>query len=318
MTLSPPVSDVEPTIRVPAVMAERSVDVTLNVSPPAPTEIDLLPFGSRATLPDPAFTLPENPMSCAVIVMAEFVEDMEVETALVTEPLPFVEILTPVVPVALALIAMELPIAPLLAVVDKTRALPETAFDIVKLALELRVNVPLVEVMAPDVPRSNSKLGAVMVKVLPTEELPTVKLDVKELVINAVPGLPVFAVTVEALISIGVPTLPISPVPEDRLTVLLFTVKAPPKVMSPVPLACRFVVVAPPPVLALMVMLPLLVVASVTVPPDVAVTLPLALIEAPVMEIVVLPPVTVPVDIAPRDVAVSVLVPNVIVCPVPV
>lgn len=69
--------------------------------------------------------------------------------------------------------------------------------------------------------------------------------------------------------------------------------------------------------LALIVMLPLLLVARVTVPATV-VTLALALTEPPVIKMVVLPPVTVPVAMAPSDVAVSVRVPKVMVCPVPV
>jgi len=231
--LSPPVSDVEPTIRVPAVMAERSVDVTLNISPPPPTEIDLLPFGIRLTVPEPAFTLPANDTSLAVIVMGELVEDIEVDTTFVTLPVPFVEMVTPVVPVAFALIAI-LPLAP--EYVCKTSELPDTA--LLRLSpTALRVKVPFVEVIAPDVASENSELGAVMVKVLPTEEAPTVKVLVRLLIIKAVPGLPVFAVTVLVTTSIGVPTVPISPVPEDRFTVLPPTVKAPPRVISPVPLA---------------------------------------------------------------------------------
>ena len=89
-------------------------------------------------------------------------------------------------------------------------------------------------------------------------------------------------------------------------------------VTLPVPLV-TIVVEVPPPKLAFTATAPLLVVVSVTEPPEVTVTgEEIVNVLALVMLTVVLPPVTAPELMVPRDVTFSVLVPSVIVCPVEV
>jgi hypothetical protein len=62
-TVRLPAVPLEPITRVPAVIAARSLVPTLNVPEPPATEIDLVPFGSRDTVPVPALMLPLNPTS---------------------------------------------------------------------------------------------------------------------------------------------------------------------------------------------------------------------------------------------------------------
>ena len=89
-----------PTMSVAAVIADRSAEATENVPPAPPTEIDLLPFGFKLTVPLPASTVPEKVTSLAVIVTEELVVPIDFDAALVTLPVPSVVMVTPVVPVA--------------------------------------------------------------------------------------------------------------------------------------------------------------------------------------------------------------------------
>lgn len=113
----------------------------------------------------PALTVPENATSFAVIVMAELVLEMEVEPALVTLPVPSVVIVTPLVPVALALRVME-PLEP--EDVCNTNELPEKACEAVIVPLAVRVSVPLVDVITPVVPMLADAPVVVMERSLPT------------------------------------------------------------------------------------------------------------------------------------------------------
>ncbi len=95
-----------PITNVPAVIAARSDAATVIVPAPPATVIDLLPLGVMETVPVPAFTVPENVTSLAVIVIAVFVDDIDVAPALVTLPVPFVVRLTPFAPKMLLLAVM--------------------------------------------------------------------------------------------------------------------------------------------------------------------------------------------------------------------
>lgn len=88
-------------MRVPAVIALKSDDKTLNVPPAPATEIDFVPLGRSVTVLVPALTVPENATSLAVIVIGALVLEMDLVAALVTLPVPSVVIVTPVVPVTL-------------------------------------------------------------------------------------------------------------------------------------------------------------------------------------------------------------------------
>ena len=102
-TVMAAVCDESPIARVPAVIAARSAACTLNVPVAEATEMVLAAvFGVSVTVPLPALTLPENATSLAVMVIGALVDEMEVDTALVTLPVPLVVMVTPVVPVALA------------------------------------------------------------------------------------------------------------------------------------------------------------------------------------------------------------------------
>lgn len=74
----PPVLVVVPTMSVPAVIAERSADVTEKVPPAPATEIDLLPFGSSVTELEPALTEPEKVTSLAVMEMGALLVEIDV------------------------------------------------------------------------------------------------------------------------------------------------------------------------------------------------------------------------------------------------
>ena len=97
-TVKPPVFTVLPTTSEPAVIALKSAAVILKVALEPATEIDLLPLGSRVTVPLLAFTDPLNCTSFAVIIMGELVELIAVEPAFVTLPVPSVVNVTPPVP----------------------------------------------------------------------------------------------------------------------------------------------------------------------------------------------------------------------------
>lgn len=121
----------------------------MKVPPAAPTETDLAPFGNRETVPEPALTVPENDTSLAVIEMGESVEEMDLDAALLTLPVPSVTIVTPVVPTTFSLRVT----APfVLEDVCSTMALPERRLEPVMLPLAIRVSVPLDELTVPDVP----------------------------------------------------------------------------------------------------------------------------------------------------------------------
>ena len=138
-----------PIVSVPAVIADRSAATTEKVPPAPATEIDLLPFGKRVTVPTPALTVPEKVTSLAVMLIDAFVEEMDLVAALVTLPVPSVVMVTPVVPVAFWLSVTE-PLEPV--EVLKVKALPEMTLDVVMLPLAVRVKVPFVEVTFPLVP----------------------------------------------------------------------------------------------------------------------------------------------------------------------
>ena len=160
-----------PTTRVPAVIADRSDESTVNVPPAPATEIDLLPFGFSVTVPVPAPIVPENATSLAVMVTAELVVLMDLVEALVTLPVPSVVIVTPVVPVTFWLSVTE-PLEP--EDVVKTTALPEMLLEVVMVPLAVSVSVPLVEVIRPLVPRVAEPPVVVTEKSPPTEEAASV------------------------------------------------------------------------------------------------------------------------------------------------
>lgn len=231
-TVKLPELDVVPIITVPAVILARSADVTLNVLPVLPTEMDLFPLGIRDTRLFPALTDPEKLTSLAVIVIGAFVVDIEVEPALVTLPVPLVVMVTPVVPVALALSATA-PFEP--DDVCSTNELPDRVLDVVMVPLPVNVRMPLVEVMAPDVPMVAEAPVVVMEKLPPTVDVLIVTAPL--LTMLAVPGLPVLALSSGAAVRIGVPAVPILPVSEARLTEPEVKVTAPDLVIAPEPLA---------------------------------------------------------------------------------
>lgn len=245
-------------------MADRSADWTLNVPPAEPTVIDLAPLGRRESVPEPALTVPEKETSLAVMVIAELVLEIEVEPALVTLPVPSVVIVTPVVPVALALRAIE-PLEP--DEVCNTSELPEKAFEAVMVPLAVRVKVPLVDVMLPEVPIVAEALVVVIEKLPPTVDVPSVTAPV--LLTSAVAEPPALAVRIPAWIRIGVPDVPMLPVEEVRLTVLAVSVTLPDRVMVPEPLALTLTIPDEPALtLALIVMAALAaLVVSEMVPP---------------------------------------------------
>lgn len=239
-----------PTTKVPAVIAAKSVDATEKVLPVPPTLIALAPLGSKVTVPLPALTVPEKATSFAVIEIAEFVDEMLVEPAFVTLPVPSVVMATPVVPVPLALRAI-VPLLP--AEVDKTSELPDNTWLAVRFPLAVSVKVPLVDVIAPAVVILAEAPVVVIEKLPPMVDAPIAKAPVLDT--NAVPGLALFAVNAEAAVNICVPTVPMSPVADVRLTVPVVRVTAPDLVMSPEPLALTLIVPdVPVETLALMAM----------------------------------------------------------------
>lgn len=208
-TVKPPATLRLPITSEPAVTALMSAVVTVNVPAPPATVIDLEPFGMSETVPFPALTVPEKATSLAVIVIAEFVLDIEVETAFVTLPVPSVVIVTPVEPVTSAFIVTA-PLEP--EDVCRVKALPKSTCELVIEPLPVRLSVPLLEVRAPDVPIVADAPVVVTEKLPPTDDVPISTAPV--LLISAVPVPPVFAVMVEAAVNIGVPALPMLPVPD--------------------------------------------------------------------------------------------------------
>lgn len=230
--VSPPDWAVVPTMSVPAVMADRSVDCTLNVPLADPTVIDLAPFGRRVTVPDPALTEPEKETSLAVMEIAELVEEIEVEPILVTFPVPSAVIVTPLVPVRLVLTV----IAPLEPddVVNRT-IFPLGAPPTERVPLAVRLSVPLVEMALLLTLRLADAPVVVTEKLPPTTDEPRAVAPALE--ISAVPEPPVFALSNAVEVSIGVPEEPIEPVMLVKLTLPEVRVTAPDRVIEPEPLA---------------------------------------------------------------------------------
>jgi len=96
-----PATALDPTIRVPAVMAARSEAETVMVPAPPATVIDLLPLGMIVTVPVPALTAPVKTTSLAVIEIGAFTVASEPVAPFVKLPVPLVVMVTLVVPVAL-------------------------------------------------------------------------------------------------------------------------------------------------------------------------------------------------------------------------
>lgn len=285
--------------------------------PPAePTEIDFAPLGNNVMLLVPASTAPEKLMSLAVIEMAELVVDKLPVAPLVTLPVPSAVIVIPLVPVA-ELLMIIAPLEP--DDVCSTNVVPEMALDVVTVPLPVRVRAPLVEVRVPDVPIVAEAPVVVTVKLPPTDDAPKITAPVLEIV--AAPGLPVLTLKVETAVSIGVPTVPIEPVPDVKVSVPVVRVTAPVLVIVPEPLALRLMVpAAPVEALAVMEMpelLPLvakltvavpeidIALLTVSVPPELTVTLLVVPLTAPRLVVLEEPNVLMVRDLLPR----------VIVCP---
>lgn len=280
--------------------------------PPAePTEIDFAPLGNNVTLLVPASTAPEKPMSLAVIEMAELVVDKLPVAPLVTLPVPSAVIVIPLVPVA-ELLMIIAPLEP--DDVCSTNVVPEMALDVVTVPLPVRVRAPLVEVRVPDVPIVAEAPVVVTVKLPPTDDVPTVTAPVLEIL--AIPGLPLLAVIVVAAVSIAVPAEPMLPVPDVKLMVPDVRVTAPVLVIVPEPLAFRLIVpAAPVEALAVMEMAELLPLVArltvavpeidiapltVSVPPELTVTLLVVPLTAPRLVVAEAPDVLMVRDLAPR------------------
>lgn len=225
---------VEPMIRVPAVTAAKSAEAILNVplAPAMPTV--WVPLGLKVTLPLPALMVPDKLTSLAVMVIAEFVEEMDVDTALVTLPVPSVVMVTLFVPVALAL-SVTLPFEP--DDVCNTSVLPERALEAVIVPLPVRLSAPVADVTVPEVPMVAEAPVVVTVKLPPTDDVPIMSVPVS--LMSAVPLPPELAVRVVVAVKIGVPDEPMLPVPDVRFTVPEVTVTEPVRVIVPEPLALR-------------------------------------------------------------------------------
>lgn len=186
----------DPITKVPAVMTERSEAATVMVPAPPATLMDLAPLTSKETVPEaPALTEPEKETSFAVMEMGELVDEIEVEPALVTLPVPSVVMVTPVVPIAFAFRVIA-PFEP--DDVCRIKELPETRLEVVIVPLPVRVSIPLVEEMAPDVPIVAEAPVVVMEKLPPTVEVPSV--TAPAFVIKAMPGFPVLALRIVAAV----------------------------------------------------------------------------------------------------------------------
>lgn len=168
-TVNPPATVVLPIAKVLAVTAAMSDVVTLNVPPAEPTEIDFAPFGIRLTVPEPALTVPEKVTSLAVMVIIWLpVDEIEVETALVTLPVPSVVMSTLTTLVALALRIM-LPFDPE-DVCNATPVDPERVLDAVIVPLPVRVRIPPA-VTTPVVPIVADAPVVVMERLPPTMDV---------------------------------------------------------------------------------------------------------------------------------------------------
>lgn len=163
--------------------------------------------------------------------------------------------------------------------------------------------------------------------VVPTINVPAVIADKSDAAMVMVPAPP--ATVIDLLPFGSMVTVPDGALTEPEKVTSLAVIEMEPLLAAemsvdtalvtlPVPLV-TIVVEVPPPKLAFTATAPLLVVVSVTEPPEVTVTgEEIVNVLALVMLTVVLPPVTAPELMVPRDVTFSVLVPSVIVCPVEV
>lgn len=228
-----------PITSVPAVTSANSADETVKVPPVAATEIDLAPFGSNDTVPDPALTEPEKVTLLAVILIAELVVEIDVEPAFVTLPVPSAVMVIAPVPVAVDALALRFiePLDP--DDVCSTRAFADNALLAVMLPLPVNVNVPVVDVMAPDVVMLAEAPVVVTEKLPPTVDVLMFRAPV--LLMSAVAEPPVFALRSPAAVRIGVPDAPMLPLVEVKFTVLAVSVTLPERVIAPEPLALTLI-----------------------------------------------------------------------------
>lgn len=271
-------------------------------------------MGLRKILFVPALTDPEKATSFAVMDIGELVVLMDVETALVTFPVPSAVIVMPLVPVTL-LLRVIAPLEPDDVVNRTIFPLDGPAAERVPLAVKLRV--PLVETALLATLRLAEAPVVVTEKLPPTTDEPRVVAPALEIV--AVPGLPVFALNNAVEVSIGVPEEPIEPVMVIRLTLPEVRVAAPDRVIEPVPPAKIWIApLAPVDILAL-------IVVSELVPLDkLMVAVPETAMAAPMVNVpldVTVTGLVVP-EIAPRVIELEAkvwmfkdLAPSVMVCP---
>lgn len=203
-TVIPPATAVSPIVRLPVVIAARSVATSENVPPVPPTEMDLTPFGFSTVWND--VSDPENVMSLAVMVVTPPDVEMEVEAAFVTLPVPSVVMFT--LPEKLVTLAFNtiFPLEPD-DVCNVTPVELESVLEAVMLPLAVSVRVPVVAVITPEVPILAEAPVVVTEKLLPTVDVPRVTAPV--LVMKAEFE---FTVIAPAAVVIGIPTLPILPV----------------------------------------------------------------------------------------------------------
>lgn len=296
-------------------MAARLDDVTLNVPVLAATATACAPFGSNATEPlDPALTEPEKITLLAVMAICEPLVEIEVDTALVTLPVPFVVMVMLFVAVTLALRAI-VPLEP--NDVWRNTSLPDTVLEVVILPAAISASCPFVDATVPEVPMLPAVV--VMVKLPPTEDVP--RTTEVEVCTSAVP-VPVLTERTGALVKMGVPLEPILPVSVVRLTVPEVRVTKPERVIVPKLMALTLIV----PLVPVDTLLLIATVSLVPVVPRLTVVVPLMVIAPPIVKVpealtlivpvvpLIVPSVTVPTELA-TVVIVSDLAPIVIVCP---
>lgn len=166
-TVKPPEVDVVPIISVPAVMVARSVDNTLKIPEPDATDIVMTVFGNRETVPVPALTLPEKPISRAVMVMVPpEAEEMVVEALLPTVPKPL----------ALRVVVAPPPILLLTLISPSTRVVTEIE------PVEVTVTGPET-IVVPELVKETEVLPPVTVPVLMVPPAFTVKVFVPRVIV---------------------------------------------------------------------------------------------------------------------------------------
>lgn len=171
---------------------------------------------------------------------------------MVTLPVPSVVMVTPVVPVALALSAM-LPLEP--DEVCRSSEFPEITFEVVIVPLAVRLNSPLVDVMAPVVPILALLPVVVTANSPPTDD--AARVSAPALLKYALAGLELFTESVVVDVLMLVPNEPMSPVLDVKLSVLPPMVTSPERVtvaelltLIPAAAPVRLMVAAIPPALA--------------------------------------------------------------------